>query len=122
MHILNLNHYNIRTHELEKTRQFYEEVAGLRVGDRPPFDFPGYWLYGGDDTPILHLVGVDQPTGRHEGAMDHIAFQCVDLDGMKRKLDKLGVEYQQRTVAMGQVTQLFLTDPHGIRLELNFPV
>ncbi|WP_431269702.1 VOC family protein [Dankookia sp. P2] len=51
-----LNHYTIRPVDLERTRQFYEDVLGLHVGYRPPLNFPGYWLYVGDN-PTVHLIG-----------------------------------------------------------------
>ncbi len=40
-----LNHYTIKVRDLERTKDFYQEVVGLKVGDRPPLPFPGYWLY-----------------------------------------------------------------------------
>jgi len=51
-----LNHYTIKVRDLERTRNFYQEVVGLKVGDRPPLPFPGYWLYCGD-IPTVHLIG-----------------------------------------------------------------
>ncbi len=55
MIIQKLDHYTLRTEHVEETRRFLEEVAGLRVGPRPAFQFPGYWLYAGD-TPLVHLA------------------------------------------------------------------
>ena len=51
-----LNHYTIRVRDLETTKNFYADVVGLKVGDRPPLAFPGYWLYCGD-VPTVHLIG-----------------------------------------------------------------
>ena len=31
-----LNHYTIQVRDLEKTKDFYEQIVGLKVGDRPP--------------------------------------------------------------------------------------
>ena len=39
-----LQHYTIEPQDLERTKNFYCEVLGLENGDRPPLDFPGYWL------------------------------------------------------------------------------
>ncbi len=39
-----LNHYTIKVRDLERTKDFYEEVVGLKGGERPPLTFPGYWL------------------------------------------------------------------------------
>ena len=49
-----LEHYTIRCTSLERTRDFYRDVLGLVVGDRPKFPFKGYWLYLGDQ-PIIHM-------------------------------------------------------------------
>jgi catechol 2,3-dioxygenase-like lactoylglutathione lyase family enzyme len=52
-----LNHYTIRVRDLEETKDFYCNVVGLTVGERPPLPFPGYWLYCGG-VPVVHLVGL----------------------------------------------------------------
>ena len=57
-----LDHYNVFCRDLQKTVAFYERYVGLRTGDRPPFSFPGAWLYAGDKA-VLHLVA---ESGRHE--------------------------------------------------------
>src|SRR4051812_30467778 len=49
-----LDHYNVSTHKLNETVQFYENVLGLKNGPRPPFNFPGAWLYS-EGRPVLHL-------------------------------------------------------------------
>ena len=41
----------------ETKAAFYDRVLGMKAGDRPPFPFPGAWIYLGD-TPVLHLVDV----------------------------------------------------------------
>ena len=48
--------------QLPSVEDFYTEVLGLRVGPRPAFDFPGTWLYAGEE-PIIHLAAtLRQPT------------------------------------------------------------
>ena len=56
MPAMSLNHYTILARDLEATKDFYTDVVGLTVGDRPPLDFPGYWLYCGG-VPTVHLIG-----------------------------------------------------------------
>jgi glyoxylase I family protein len=55
-----LDHATLRTHDLEGTRAFFEQVLGLKPGYRPEFSFPGYWLYA-EGEPVIHLI----PGGRH---------------------------------------------------------
>ena len=51
---LTLNHYSIRTTDLEASRRFYADVLGLTVGPRPDFPFPGLWMYRGDHADVAN--------------------------------------------------------------------
>ena len=75
-----LNHYTILVQDLERTKDFYEDIVGLKAGDRPPLTFPGYWLYCGGE-PVVHLIGYRPEDPKIEGApdtgrLDHIAFHA----------------------------------------------
>ncbi len=120
-----LNHFTIRCADLERTRAFYTEVLGLPVGDRPPLGFPGYWLYCGA-IPTVHLIGPregdDAPRATGPtGLFDHIAFSCTGLAAMRASLAAHHVPFTERIIPRDRQTQLFLHDPDGIAVELNFP-
>ena len=124
-----LNHYTIIVRDLERTKDFYQDVVGLKVGDRPPLNFPGYWLYCGD-IPTVHLIGyragdpviADGPSYPVKtGRLDHIAFACVGLKDMKSNLSAHGIKYDERVLPRLNMTQLFYLDPDGIAVECNFP-
>ena len=124
-----LNHYTIQTRDLERTKNFYCDVVGLTVGDRPPLNFPGYWLYCGG-IPTVHLLGYrandpvipDGPSyPAKTGRLDHIAFACVGLKDMKANLEGRGIRYEERVLPRLNMTQLFYLDPDGIAVECNFP-
>jgi catechol 2,3-dioxygenase-like lactoylglutathione lyase family enzyme len=120
-----LNHFTIRPADLERTKTFYNELLGLPVGYRPPLGFPGYWLYCGD-VPTVHLIGPRAgETGSRApaptGLFDHIAFSCTGLAEMRARLAASGVVYETRIIPRDRQTQLFLHDPDGIAVELNFP-
>jgi catechol 2,3-dioxygenase-like lactoylglutathione lyase family enzyme len=124
-----LNHYTIQARDLEKTKDFYEQIVGLKVGDRPPLAFPGYWLYCGD-VPVVHLLGyqshqkviADGPTyPAATGRLDHIAFSCSGLNDMKATLKTHDIKYDERVLPRLNMTQLFYYDPDGIAVECNFP-
>jgi catechol 2,3-dioxygenase-like lactoylglutathione lyase family enzyme len=123
-----LNHYTIKVRDLEGTKEFYEDIVGLTVGDRPPLPFPGYWLYCGG-VPTVHLIGhrdddpvipddksYPAPTGR----LDHIAFSCDGLQEMREKLHKRDIKFDERVLPRLNMTQLFYLDPDGISVECNF--
>lgn len=137
MAITRLAHYSIRTPDLEAAREFYTQVLGFREGFRPPFKFPGVWLYLGDDDGdygVVHLIGIDPdgetvkylgdrsgPADGTTGNLDHIAFDATGLAQMRARLDARGLSYTEREVPALGLRQLFLRDPSGITLELNFP-
>jgi hypothetical protein len=55
------------------------------------------------------------------GLLDHVAFSCTGLAAMKAKLAECGVAYQERVVPRDGQVQLFLQDPNGVSVELNYP-
>jgi catechol 2,3-dioxygenase-like lactoylglutathione lyase family enzyme len=120
MPVTALDHYTIRTADLERSRDFYSEIIGLEIGDRPPFKFPGAWLYCGDH-PVVHLVGVDDQAQAHTGAIDHLAFRANDCAGFTGRLTERGVAFEERDVPATDLHQVFLRDPDGVRIEINFP-
>ena len=126
---LSLAHVSVRSRNLEESLRFYTEGLGLRVGPRPPFGFPGAWLYAGADDPSLgavHLIGPGadsylgvRPAGG--GALDHVAFADTDWPDRRRTLMRLNIPFTERIVPQLGLRQVFLTDPDGIAVELNFP-
>ena len=40
---------------------------------------------------------------------------------MRAHLDKLNVQYEARVIPRDRQTQLFLRDPNGVAVELNYP-
>jgi catechol 2,3-dioxygenase-like lactoylglutathione lyase family enzyme len=113
-------HVNTRSLDVERTRDFYVRL-GLRVGDRPPFASRGYWMYLGDH-PVVHLVQRKdgEPAQDGSGNVDHVAFHAVDLEGTKRALTEAGLAFREAIVPRDQTVQLFVRDPDGITVELNF--
>lgn len=124
MPVIALDHYNLRAHRplLEELRAFYVTEIGLRVGERPPFISFGYWLYAGDKA-VLHLseAASDQsrPSGGR-GTFDHVAFACSDLPVFEQRLREHGITYRRAEVPRTGQIQLFLSDPAGNGVELNF--
>ncbi len=124
-----LNHYTIIARDLERTKDFYCDIVGLTVGDRPPLPFPGYWLYCGG-IPTVHLIGYraedpviqDGPSyPASTGRLDHIAFNCSGLKEMRANLQSHGIKFDERVLPRLNMTQLFYYDPDGIAVECNFP-
>ncbi len=140
---IKLEHYNLMTARLRETVEFYTAVLGLYEGFYPTELGPGAWLYDSTDTPVVHMQEVvaenfpeitaktrarlgdmraplvlDQLYGT--ATIDHVAFACEDLDGFRERLRRLEIPFKESGVASAAVRQIFLRDPNGIILELNF--
>jgi catechol 2,3-dioxygenase-like lactoylglutathione lyase family enzyme len=119
-----LDHYNVSTRNLRDTVHFYVDVLGLVNGPRPPFDFPGAWLYS-EGHPVLHLNDIsptDKPQRPDSGVIDHIAFGSRGFDAIKQHLTGKGVSFRVNEVPNSTRRQIFLTDPNNVLIELNFDV
>jgi catechol 2,3-dioxygenase-like lactoylglutathione lyase family enzyme len=119
-----LDHYNVSTRRLGDTVRFYEDILGLVNGPRPPFDFPGAWLYS-EGHPVLHLNDIS-PTDKQQpadsGVIDHIAFGSRGFEAMKQHLAQKGVSFRVNVVPNSSRRQIFLTDPNNVLIELNYDV
>lgn len=138
MPIGKLAHYSIRTKDLEASVKFYTEVMGLHRGYRPDFAFNGAWLYrGGDEAEygLVHIIsdapedqaalsaylGERAPGDAIGGPLDHIAFLATNWPAMRDHIQGLGVAYREREVPTMGLHQVFLEDPSGVTIELNYP-
>jgi catechol 2,3-dioxygenase-like lactoylglutathione lyase family enzyme len=125
MPIETLDHYSVRTFDVETSRSFYQDVIGLKVGPRPDFPFPGAWLYAGE-RPVVHIIGINEEKARDlaedTGSFDHVAFVASDLPAMRKHFAAKQIEFRERTVPGLNITQLFVVDPNGVTIELNFPI
>ena len=122
-----LEHVLVLTDDLEASKDFYCEALGLEVGERPPLEFPGFWLYL-DGVPCLHLAeraayeGHAAALGLRVGpAVDHVALGGTDYDEAAARLRAAGVDAVENSVPGTGLRQLFVTDPNGVRIELNSP-
>ena len=119
MPALSLDHWNIYCKDLDATVRFYEKYVGLRNGDRPPFGFPGAWMYAGEKA-ILHIVSETTRKDHGSGAIDHVAINCDDIRGCIDTLKKDGMPFEVRKVPARPLQQVFVHDPDGVMIELNF--
>lgn len=117
-----LDHYNLRTRDLAGTVKFYEDVLGLENGKRPAFSFPGAWIYS-EGRPVVHLVDIaptDEQQKPDSGVVHHIAFVSTGFNQMKQRLAGKKVWFETREVPGGELWQIFVRDPNGVMIELNY--
>lgn len=121
MAINTLDHVTINTSNLDACKKFYGETLGFEDGPRPALDIPGAWMYCGDQ-PVLHIMAMpDAPTGP-TGPLDHVAFRCTDFDEIKQRLNDAKLEFGENHIPDFKIRQLFLHDPDGVKIELNFAI
>lgn len=120
-----LDHVNIRTEKARETRDFFVDIVGLREGDRPPFNFGGYWLYAGDQA-VIHITDARDEgahgiaVGRAGAAIDHVSFRMTGYDGLMETLRRRGMKFERRIVPRNGDVQVFVDDPNGVSVELTF--
>jgi catechol 2,3-dioxygenase-like lactoylglutathione lyase family enzyme len=126
--ILHLDHFAIRTTRLQESIDFYCNLLGLQPGPRPELPVEGVWLYSGVSA-IVHLVELTaQPKGeaadgpppvstRH---VDHVALRAIGYEQTRERLTRAGLSFREASVPALNLRQLFLRDPNGIALELDF--
>ena len=120
MPIRGLDHINVATAKLEETKRFFMDVLDLTEGWRPAFPFGGAWLYLGDQA-VVHLVENDQPRRPSgEAALDHFAFAAHGYDETVARLTEKAIPFGAVGVPGSTIRQLFLRDPNGVNVELNF--
>ena len=124
MGIKSLDHYNIQTSRLDETVAFYVDVLGFSAGYRPGVRGSGAWLYAGG-RPYVHINVIDDDMSGPTGAINHVAFETAneagDYEAMQERLTEQGLPFQVNdSRPQIPLRQIFLHDPNGIRLELNY--
>ena len=121
--ILSINHIQLVAEKdlVLKLRDFYCDVVGLSEGFRPAFDRFGYWLYIGDKD-VLHLITPKEGDVRSQqkSSFDHVAFKTANYQDVLKKLKLLNISFEERPIPGMTAHQIFLRDPAGNRVELNF--
>jgi len=132
MPLTRLEHYLVLSDDIHRTRDFYCDVLGMTEGFRPQLTFPGFWLYV-DDTPCVHIaewrtyaawtqeVGIPLSTkAPGTGPVDHIAFNATGFDEMRARLAGRKLEWSENSLDDIGMKQMFLHDPNGVPIEINF--
>jgi catechol 2,3-dioxygenase-like lactoylglutathione lyase family enzyme len=121
--ILSINHIQLVAEKdlVIQLRDFYCDVVGLREGFRPAFERFGFWLYI-KNNDVLHLITPKEGDGRspQKSSFDHIAFKTTNYQGVLQKLKTLSIPFEEKPIPGMRAHQIFLRDPAGNRVELNF--
>ncbi len=132
MPVTALDHYFVRVNDLERSRRFYCDVLGFEVMLRPDLPFPGYWLgvggrvqvhmgpHGIENSELYYLGSHAGSATSNSGVVDHIAFLAADPQSVDDRLQAMGVTARKRYLPTFGLFQIFVQDPDGITIELNF--
>lgn len=122
-------HFSAPLDALLEVKAFYSQLLDLQEGPRPAFKNPGFWLYAGNH-PLIHMSDAGascRSTDASATTIGHVAFACSDIAAMQAKLVAMQIPFERKTVPAlasdppnTQQIQLFLTDPLGNKVELNF--
>ncbi|SAK65540.1 glyoxalase family protein [Caballeronia calidae] len=124
---MQLDHVTIVAPDCDALMRFFVDIAGMRVGPRPPFGVGGYWLYLGS-RPAVHLIASGaasasaSASAERPGAtrIDHLALRVGDEAEWRALLERLdchGYAYQLADVPVARELQLFVRLAPGVVVE-----
>ncbi len=120
MMVESIHHSALLVTELEKAKDFYGRVLGLKEIERPPFNFAGAWYGVGDGQ--IHLIVYPEKAPR-ERKIDtrnaHLALRVSNFHEMAARLEAEGIELVKHENSITGWPQMFCIDPDGNVLELN---
>ena len=122
--IKGINHYNLRADDqtMNTLKEFYINIVGLTLGQRPPFKSKGFWL-NADGKDVLHLSSTknNEKKEHHVNAtFDHLAFSASNLKYYEEILNENNIPFTFREVPEIGTKQIFFKDPVGNGVELIF--
>jgi catechol 2,3-dioxygenase-like lactoylglutathione lyase family enzyme len=134
MRVSHIEHFLVAADDIDATRDWYARVLGMQSGPHPDFGFPVHWMYV-NGVDVVHIGPSAKQAGEIQrrylgrtsqqleegtGAIDHIAFRATGLRAMLEHLKREKVAFSQRRANGQALFQLFLYDPNGIKIELNY--
>lgn len=136
MSVRRFDHYNIRTPDVPETVNFYSEVLGMSVVPSPVTDdiTKSCWLADAAGVVAIHVGSTglaypgDQPgerpdavePGTNRSRIHHIAFDCTDHADMVGQIASRSLPHWLNDIPEIPLRQIFVRDPNGILIELNF--
>ena len=123
MPAVDLHHLAIKTDDVDATVEFWNNVIGSHSVDRPDFGFPGAWLQFGET--MIHLYGGESALNKGGGhdrgsaAIDHVALSARGFDA-RALFEEKKLPWRQMNISSFHLWHLFLHDPNGVLVELNF--
>jgi catechol 2,3-dioxygenase-like lactoylglutathione lyase family enzyme len=129
MFVHGLNHVNVRVKDPEASFSFFEDILGMTVRRSAPGSIGGGGvLLDADGKDIIHVGSAfaSYPSDtwhpfdpdKDGGPVHHVALGCAEYEAMLQRLTEHGIRHRIGTVP--GLKQLFVVEPGGVMLELNF--
>ena len=129
---LKLHHINLSSHKVDEMNEFYLKVMQLKTETQglPTLEkkkgYSGDVAFVSDGVIQTHLAEKDLDvcfkTGHSINPLEkgHIAYRTDDLDGFKKHLEKLSINYSDwGETAVAGWKQIFFYDPDGNVIEVH---
>jgi catechol 2,3-dioxygenase-like lactoylglutathione lyase family enzyme len=132
MAIRNIDHVNIRTRSVAETVRFYVDCLGMKATPTPVSEDmnESAWLCDEGVRAAIHVgsaairYAADETapaeTAEGSGKLHHVAFECSDYAAMVARLEARKQRFDVGGIPEIKLRQLFVRDPNGILIELNF--
>jgi len=112
---MKLDHIFLQAMDIVAMKDFLIGIFGLEICDRPPFEFPGYWL-GKNNSAMFHLASGGE-LNQHTGVIGHIAIAIDEEEALVAALEKENILYQVTWLPGRPVKQFFFHGPEGLTIE-----
>ncbi len=110
-----LNHVSVHAEDLAVSSAFYRDFFGMTELPTPTFEYPVRWLRLG--SLQVHLFQLSTPAPAHH----HFALEVDDYEAAFSEARRLGIlDGGPRRLPDGSV-QMYIRDPAGNRVELDWP-
>ncbi|MET0545344.1 MAG: VOC family protein [Caulobacterales bacterium] len=134
MRIEALDHVNIRCPDVAATINFFSDVLGMKATLTPGMTdmSEAAWICDAEGRAVVHVgkgtllypfedaavANITQPEG--SGRLHHVALRCTGFAEMERRLQDKKLTFHTNEVPQIGLRQIFVYEPNGILLELNF--
>lgn len=113
-------HVSIHAHDLDESVRFYQELFGTEELPAPNFPFPVRWLRIGDLQLHLFESEAEAPSGHH------IGLEVDDFEAVYEKAREMRAQIEEGYFSKvyqlpDGAVQLYLRDPSGNMVEVNWP-
>ncbi|KYG29316.1 VOC family protein [Alkalihalobacillus trypoxylicola] len=118
---ISLHHVSLNVKNLEQSKNFYQNIIGLKELERPNFGFPGAWYEIGSQQ--LHLIvegdAYLEKSNDLNSKHDHFAIRVESYFNTLAYLKEKKLEVEENPMSASGFAQIFCKDPDGNLIEFH---